>query len=156
MDYRQLGERLVDLQTGLHQVPISQELSTLDRGMFFALNYLVQHENMAHPKDLSREMADSSARLAALLNHLEARGLIRRSPDPQDNRQVPISLTEEGIQVIRHKREEIVEVAARTLEELGPEDAEAFLRIREKIVQNFSRWAHKGALDHPINEKEAP
>ena len=137
MDYRILAERMVDLQTSLHQVPITQELSALDRGIFFALNYLALHGNTAYPKELSREMAVSSARIAALLNHLEEEKLIQRSPDLRDNRQIIVSLTDKGLQLIRRKREEIMNIVAETLADLGQEDAEAFLRIQERIVQNF-------------------
>lgn len=40
VDYHILAERLVNLHTSLHPVPINQELTALNRGTFFALNYL--------------------------------------------------------------------------------------------------------------------
>ena len=154
MDYYELAEQMVNLQTSLHQLPISQELSTLGRGVFFALNYLILHEPAVYPKDLSRGMAVSSARVAALLNHMEAEGLIRRTPDPQDSRQVLVSLTEQGVQAIHRKRQEILDTVAETLQELGPEDAQALLRIQERIMQNFLRRVQSKAQTAATARKE--
>lgn len=141
MDYRALAEQLVDLQTGLHQIPASRYLFALGQGTFFALNYLATHREVAYPKELSRNMAVSSARIAALLNHMEKQGLITRAADPEDNRQVVVSLTRQGEALIREKRAEAVEAIAETLEQLGPEDAEAYLRIQYKIIRNFMNRA---------------
>lgn len=137
MDCRSLAEQLVDLQTGLHQLPASQQLAILSSGTFFALQYLMTHQMTAHPKELSKGMSVSSARIAALLNQMEKQGLIVRTADPDDHRQTVISLTPEGMERIHQKRAEAVEAVARTLAELGPEDAEAYLRITAKILQNF-------------------
>ena len=121
VDYHILAERLVNLHTSLHPVPINQELSALDRGTFFALNYLMLHNHSAYPKDLSRSMGVSSARVASLLNHLEKEGFIQRRPDLKDNRQVIVSITDKGIQAICQKRERILDMIARALESFGPE-----------------------------------
>lgn len=155
MDYLALAEQLVTLQSSLQHIPASQKLSALDHGVFFAMNYLAMHENSAYPKELSRGMAVSSARVAAMLNHLEQQGLIRRSPDPRDSRHVMVSLTEQGLALIRQKREEILCLAAKTLQELGPEDAQALLRIQKKLVEAFSRRAAEAA-GKPEKGKEEP
>ncbi len=151
MDYLALAEQLVTLQSSLQHIPASQKLSALDHGVFFAMNYLAMHENSAYPKELSRGMAVSSARVAAMLNHLEQQGLIRRSPDPRDSRQVMVSLTEQGLALIRQKREEILCLAANALQELGPEDAQALLRIQKKLVEGAAEAAGK-----PEKGKEEP
>ena len=155
MDYYTLAEQLVNLHTSLHPVPINQELALLDRGMFFALNYLMLHNCSAYPKDLSRSMGVSSARVAALLNHLEKEGLIRRRPDPKDNRQVIVSLTEIGMQDIRQKRDRMLALVAQILEELGPEDAKTLLRIEQKLVEKLLLHAQKDASSNTSDRKEA-
>ena len=139
MDYHALAEKLIDLQYGLHQVPANRQLSILDKGIFFALNYLMAQHKAVNPKELSKEMAVSSARIAALLNHLEEEGLVRRTADPEDKRQIRISLTEEGAQLIHDKRAEVVDILAHTLSQLGPEDANTYIRIQTKIIENFLR-----------------
>ena len=156
MDYRLLAEQLVNLQSSLHVTPASRMLSALDRGELLALNYLVRHENAAYPKELSRGMAVSSARVAALLNHLERQGLIRRAPDPADSRQVIVSLTEAGLMEIRRKREEIIQAAMQILEELGPEDAKALLRIQEKLVRSSLRQTQALAPPDTTKKRREP
>ena len=104
MDYRALAEQLMDLHVLLHQSPAGRQLEDLDRGTSLALGYLMAHHKMAHPKELGRGMAVSSARVAALLNHLEEQGLIRRTADPDDNRQTIVSLTAAGEERIRQRR----------------------------------------------------
>lgn len=84
-------------------------------------------------------MVDSSARIAAVLNHLEARKLIARTPDPEDSRQIMASLTESGMRLIEEKRAEVVDIVAVMLEKLGPEDARTYLRLQEKILHGFVR-----------------
>ena len=134
MDYRQLAKKMIDLQAKLHQTPIGQGLFRLERGAFFLLGYLAEHGNTAHPKELSREMGVSSARVAALLGHLEEQGLIRRTPDRRDNRQTIVSLTEEGLRQALQEQRKLLELAAGLLGTLGEEDAAALVRIQEKIV----------------------
>ena len=136
-DYRALAEKLIELQRLLHLAPITRELSKLENGTFLALNCLANNQQEVHPKELSQKMAVSSARIAALLNHMEKEGLILRKADPKDNRQIVILLTDRGKQLIKQKREEVVNIMANRLEELGPEEAEAYLRIQMKIIRSF-------------------
>ena len=72
-DYLALAERMMDLRAQLHQLSMRQGLSALDQGTLLLLNRLLLQDGTAYPKDLSRDMSVSSARVAALLNHLEGR-----------------------------------------------------------------------------------
>ena len=155
VDYHILAERLVNLHTSLHPVPINQELTALNRGTFFALNYLMLHNHSAYPKDLSHSMGVSSARVAALLNHLEKEGFIQRRPDLKDNRQVIVLITDKGIQAICQKRERILDMIARALESLGPEDAQTLLRIQQKLAEKLLFQAQKEISFNTSCRKEA-
>jgi DNA-binding MarR family transcriptional regulator len=42
--------------------------------------------------------------MGATLGALEARGLIARAPDPEDGRRMILSVTESGLEVLRHRR----------------------------------------------------
>lgn len=137
MDYRALAEKLIELQTLLHLVPVIRKLSVFEKGTFLALNYLMEHPKEVHPKELSQKMAVSSARIADLLNHMEREGMIVRKADPNDNRQILVSLTDQGEQLIKNKRAEVVDIMAETLEELGQEEAQTYLRIQMKILQKL-------------------
>ncbi|HIW74755.1 MAG TPA: MarR family transcriptional regulator [Firmicutes bacterium] len=139
MDYRALAENLIGLRALLYRMPAIRKLSALERGTFSALNYLAAHREGVHPKELSEKMGISSARVAALLNHMEREGLAARTTDPGDHRQILVLVTEAGERLNRDRTEEAVDIMARAFEELGPEEAEAFLRINRKLVQYFMR-----------------
>ena len=88
MDYKEMALDLLKTRIDFLHVPVSQKLSNFIKGEYFVLNYLLTHGSQAHPKELNREMAVSSARIAALLNHMEEKGLVIRKDDATDNRQV--------------------------------------------------------------------
>lgn len=80
--YEQLANELVQVNEALLHQPAQDLLSKLSRGEPFVLNYLLTHYGQAHPTDLSRHMVVSTARIAALLNRMEEKGLISRLPTP--------------------------------------------------------------------------
>lgn len=137
MDYTALANELLSVRANLLQVPANQQLSKMVKGEMFVLNYLATHEKIIHPKELSEKMAVSTARIASLLNHMEDKKLIQRYADKDDNRQVIVILTETGKQEILRIRAEVISYVCAMLESLGPEDAEAYIRIQKKIWNNF-------------------
>lgn len=137
MDYEQLACELMNNRADLLPVPASQQVSRLAKGELFVLNYLKINDKIVHPKELSEKMAVSTARIASLLNHMEEKHFVVRVPDIEDSRQVIVRLTPEGSELIEKTRGEVMRYAAKMLEELGPEDAEAYVRIQKKIIYNF-------------------
>lgn len=139
MYYETLASELLKIKAHLLQVPASQQMDTMVKGELFVLNYLSTHKEIVHPKELSENMSVSTARIAALLNHMEKKELISRSPDPADNRQIIVQLTPNGTRAIEEKRAEVLRYAAAMLESLGPDDAREYIRIQEKIIRNFQK-----------------
>lgn len=137
MDYHLLAEELIDLHRRLLSFPFNRMLADLAKGELFVLNYLIVHQDPVHPKELSQQMMVSTARVAALLNRMEEEGLILRLADSRDNRQTIITPTQFGIRFVQEHRTELVDAMAKTLELLGPEDAQNYLRIQKKILQNL-------------------
>lgn len=135
--YEGLARELLQVNEVLLHQPTQHLLSKLNRGEHFVLNYLLTHHFQAHPTDLSRHMVVSTARIAALLNRMEEKGLISRLPDPLDNRQIIVSLSPKGEQAIAQFRDKVIRSTASMLEQLGPEDAQEFLRIQRKLVKNL-------------------
>ena len=136
--YEQLAEELIRTHMDLIRVPARRQMARLNRGEQSVLQYLLVHESPAHPGDLSRSLEVSTARVAALLGVMEGKGLIARSADPEDNRQVIVTLLPVGIQAIRTIRTQARDAVVRMLEKLGPEDAEEYLRIQKRIVSLMS------------------
>ena len=139
MDYSALANELLSVRANLLQVPASQQLSHMVKGEMFVLNYLITHKSIVHPKELSEKMAVTTARIASLLNHMEGKRLIWRYTDPEDSRQVVVVLTDEGKKAIQSVRAKVISYVSAMLEDLGPEDAEAYIRIQKKIWSNFER-----------------
>lgn len=139
MDYSALANELLSVRANLLQVPANQQISKMVKGELFVLNYLVTHETIIHPKELSEKMAVTTARIASLLNHMEEKNLIRRYTDPGDSRQVVVVLTEEGKKAIQQARAEVISYVCAMLESLGPEDAASYIRIQKKIWTNFQQ-----------------
>ncbi|MDY4573678.1 MAG: MarR family transcriptional regulator [Intestinibacter sp.] len=112
-------------------------MSKLNQGGLFVLNYLVDHQKTAYPKDLSKSMVVSTARIATILNHLEKDDFITRTTDPKDNRQIIVKLTEKGDKYIQKQRDEMLQKVVKMLECLGPEDALAYIRIQKKLISSI-------------------
>ena len=137
MYYEALAEELLHIRANLLRVPAQQKLSNMLRGELFVLNYLHDHDTIVHPKELSENLSVSTARIASLLKHMEEKDLIVRAPDPEDSRQIIVRLTSDGESTIQRCREEVLYHLAKTLESLGPDDAEEYIRIQKKIYCNF-------------------
>lgn len=132
-NYESLATELLQVNEDLAHMPTRHLLTQLSQGEPFVLNYLLHHRQ-AHPVDLSRRLGVSSARIAALLGRLEAKGLILRGSDPLNNRQVIVTLSPQGLEAIQAFRDRVLRAAAQMLAALGPEDAREFVRLQKKLL----------------------
>lgn len=143
MYYQTLANELLHIRMNLLQVPASQKLSGILRGELFVLNYLYNREDGVHPKELSEKLSVSTARIASLLNHMEEKHLVVRETDPEDSRQVLVRLTPDGLGSIQCCRRDVLANVERMLEALGPDDAREYIRIQEKIYNNYMKNGKK-------------
>lgn len=134
MEYTALAEELLTAMSSLPQVKAERKMSKRMKGQRFVLTYLAANKNTAYPKNLSSSMMVSTARIAVILNQLEEEGMITRSIDENDNRQVIVRLTPKGSEAAAAYRQDTLNSISRMLEYLGPEDAEAYVRIRKKLM----------------------
>ncbi|WP_302396484.1 MarR family winged helix-turn-helix transcriptional regulator [Eggerthella sinensis] len=134
MEYRALAQELVGMRAELRRAGVERLVDRMAAGEQGALFLLLQDGEIAHPKNLSERMGVSTARVATMLGHLEERGLLTRSPDPADNRQTVVALTDRGVAYITERRDEALGLIAQLLERLGPEDAAQYVRIQKKLV----------------------
>ena len=125
MDYIELAVQLIDMRATVLQIKMERTMSQIARGEILALNYLAANGNQAYPKDMSRALMLTTARVAAMLKSLEGQGMITRSPDPSDSRQVIVCLTEKGVALVEERRTGMIHSVAKMLEALGEEDAKA-------------------------------
>ena len=132
-NYESLATELLQVNEDLAHMPTRHLLTRLSQGEPFVLNYLLHHRQ-AHPVDLSRRLGVSSARIAALLGRLEAKGLILRGSDPLNNRQVIVTLSPQGLEAIQAFRDRVLHAAAQMLAALGPADTREFVRLQKKLL----------------------
>lgn len=134
MYYEILAEKLLMIRAKSLHTRYDKAQSKLEQGTAFALNYLYMQERDLHPKDISDGLGVSRARIAALLNHMEEQGLVTRESDTEDNRRIIVTLTEHGRKKIQDIRKQVLFETAKMLEAIGPEDAQEYIRISEKIL----------------------
>ncbi|MGC2872088.1 MarR family winged helix-turn-helix transcriptional regulator [Ihubacter sp. mB4P-1] len=140
MNYTELAIQLIDMRACAPQIKMERAMSQIARGEILALNYLAANGNRAYPKDMSRALMLTTARVAAMLKSLERQDMITRTPDSADNRQVIVSLTEKGISLVEERRTAMIHSVAKMLEALGEEDAEAYVRIQAKLIELGDIW----------------
>ena len=92
----------------------------------------------------------SSAAMTNRLDRLEERGLVRRSPDPDDRRGVRITLTEEGLDLIEGAVEAHVEAEEGLLGALSGEDRERLADLLRKLL-----FSMEGDRDGAARSSEA-
>lgn len=138
MNYEQLAAELGEIRFLMAQITHTSTITNTQRGENFVLSYLAKHQNQAYPKELSKALGVSSARVAAILNQLETKGMIRRQADPTNKRQAIILLLEPGLQQKQKNADHFMAETIPFLQALGPEDAQAYLRIQKKILAYFT------------------
>lgn len=101
-------------------------------GEALLLHYLSEKGDAA-PSDLSIAMGVSTARIAAALNDLEKKELVKREIDICDRRKIIVSLTDKGTEATKTNMRMFIERFSSILEKLGESDAKEYIRITKKI-----------------------
>lgn len=83
---------------------------------------------------LASEVGRDKTRLIPILDRLQARGLVERSPDPGDRRNRVVSLTGIGRQLLSRCRRDVRCMETDLLVGLDPADAEAVVRALVHLV----------------------
>jgi DNA-binding MarR family transcriptional regulator len=83
------------------QAPVPGELTLPERSALSRLD----RGGPTTPAELARAEQITPQAVATTLAALEERGLVERRPDPDDRRRIIMSLTEAGVEVLRHKRD---------------------------------------------------
>lgn len=138
MDYFSLAEKMLSVRARLSHLPAGEAVSDACGGEFFALSLLLLDDAPGCPSGLRRSMGVSSARIAALLKHLEQKGWISRSADEHDERRVNVLLTDAGRELINSRRRDAIERVSAALRELGEEDAHEYVRLQQKMLDALS------------------
>ncbi|MEU6843334.1 MarR family transcriptional regulator [Streptomyces sp. NPDC046716] len=95
----------------VRQTPVESGLTMPQRTALSRLDRLGPTTSSA----LAREVQITAQAMGATLGVLRERGLVERSPDPDDGRRMVLSVTDAGRRALRDKRNERVEMLARAL-----------------------------------------
>jgi DNA-binding MarR family transcriptional regulator len=113
------------------------EQAGLNQTDLFALYFIRSAEGSATPKRLGEHLGLTSGATAILLNRLEARELIRRTPHPTDRRGVLLSL---GPAAAKHEfltlRQRLIGLNADIIAELSPDEAAIVRRFISRMLSN--------------------
>ena len=102
-----------------------------------ALSVLERHAGMS-PGDLAAHEKVQPPSMTRVIAALEARGLLLRVPHPSDRRQVVLSVTEEGRNVVKESRRLRDAWLAMRLKELSPQERAA-LRAAAPVLEKLSQ-----------------
>jgi DNA-binding MarR family transcriptional regulator len=95
----------------LRQIPTGDELTLSESAALARLD----RGGPATAAQLARAEQISPQSMGATLGALQERGLIAKAPDPQDGRRIILTLTDAGLEVLRHRRNRRTEELARAL-----------------------------------------
>lgn len=105
------------------------------------LGAIERANGQAMPTQIASELELHSSNLAQVLSNLDARSLIRRSPDSADKRKVRLSLTETGLALVhatRSQRDSWLFEAMQTC--LSAQEREQLVAASETI-RRLSLWS---------------
>ncbi|MFE3654079.1 MarR family winged helix-turn-helix transcriptional regulator [Streptomyces sp. NPDC057579] len=121
-----LARRLRQLQApGDLSLPERAALARLDRG------------GPATAAELARAEQITSQAMGSTLGVLEERGFVERRRDPDDGRRIIMSLTEAGVEVLRHKRDARAQQLAKALGERFTDAELATLTAAAPLIERL-------------------
>ena len=138
MDKQQAALELLEKMRMLRKTRPHQVISDSLHGEAYILEYISLQPQGIIPRDISREMNISSARVAMSLNRLEEKGLITRRPDTLDRRRILVTITEKGSCTAENTRNSVLAHAVKMLDLLGDHDSTEYLRITGRLVDLIS------------------
>jgi DNA-binding MarR family transcriptional regulator len=95
--------------------------TTLSLGQLAALGTLDRHGPMT-PGELASHERVQPPSMTRIVNALEQTGYVTRTPHPKDGRQVVVSLTAEGVRLLKEDRRQREAWLAQRLRDLTPEE----------------------------------
>jgi DNA-binding MarR family transcriptional regulator len=146
-------EGIVDRISGLSrrlQRMMDETLSAfgLDSGDYKVIGALSQAGPpfRSTPGRLARRMELSSGTMTSRLDRLEAAGMVRRLPDPDDRRSVLVELTEHGSETYQSTVGVQAEKEALVTSALSPREKAQLNSLLRKMMVEFER--REGRADH--------
>jgi DNA-binding MarR family transcriptional regulator len=100
----------------------------------FAVLHHLEAEGPIAQRDLALALRIQPSNLVALLDHLEGRGLLARSPDPADRRRHRLELTDAGRHAVERAREATRRAEAELLGPLSASERREFHSLLVRLT----------------------
>ena len=111
--------------------------SGLTRQQGFTLGYIEEHQDRGViARELSEVSGTTPAAVAGLLQGLEDRGYITRTPSPDDSRVKLITITPEGSRLIEGFDDEMRSGQERLFASLSPDEQDRLLALLERVIHD--------------------
>lgn len=136
MDFAELARELIEPMYLVHREKLVRHINQMSRGEEYVLLLLKDSKDPLFPRDISKIMGITSARVAAILRRLEEKGLVTRKASTTDHRCTKVIITEKGDSVIAAQQDKAVAYLTKVLTQLGQEDAVKYTEIMKKIYHN--------------------
>ncbi|MCI1902422.1 MAG: winged helix DNA-binding protein [Bifidobacteriaceae bacterium] len=153
-EIRDLAIEFVHLMPKMHRTDPQKRINESMRGEHFIVQYIQMQGRKVQPSEISTEMEISSARVAAALNGLEKKGLIKREIDPSDRRRILVGLTDEGSERAQEISEHMVDSIRELFASLGLEDSRELVRLIGRVA-DFMKEHHGDLPKHSHGAHEA-
>lgn len=134
MDAERQANRYLDQKYDIRKYMFDSELGRALTGEEFVLNYLAFHAAPVFPKELSESMKTSTARIAAILRHLEKEKLIELEYDSRDARRHSIRLNKAGRVLASKLRRQKTALIEKIFERLGETETAEYIIITQHII----------------------
>ena len=106
------------------------------RGYHYRLLAALEEFGPSSQATLGRRTGIDRSDVVAALNELADRGLVQRSPDPEDGRRNVITITPAGIEELRTLEQVVVDVQERLLAPLSTTDRTRLIRLLSRVVEH--------------------
>lgn len=108
----------------------------LTKTQSLVLSYINSNKEI-YQKDIEKKFSIRRSTATEILNLMEKRNLIKRTPSKIDKRLNNIEITEEGIKLEKVGKEKIKELEKHMIKSLTKEEKKELIRLLEKVEQNL-------------------
>lgn len=142
------------LHRATHRVGVLLQRRTpqVGQGEAHLLAHLHEHAGEATVAELHRAWAHKRSTLTDMLDRLESRALIRRTPSPHDRRSVRVRATAAGRRLAAGVHDELLALEREVLSRVGSEAVRAFAAVAEAIASGADA---AGAADAARTRRKA-
>lgn len=114
---------------------LMKHLDETSAGIGCVLKYLDEAGRAVSAGEISEASKVSTARIAVILQKMQKKDLIIKLSDPKDARKTMISLSENGKNEVKRRKEEFTACFSHIVECIGEERFEEFITISEEISE---------------------